>query len=223
MKLANTRFVFVVGPTSAGKGFVFNLLMKTMGGLRDKGLNIAVISFGQIIRDLMKESMDFCEKFEELVRNGKLLDDETAIGLFENELSKITALHGAPDIIFVDGFCRTTVQINHSIQNGYLQEKDSVFILNASFDTCLERFAHRVEKDRSRTETEVDTFRNRYHLHADTIRDIRALFKETDAVEVDIDADQDIPQGVFPEFLGQLLPVILEASQRIKETRASRD
>lgn len=209
--LSNTRFIFLLGPTCVGKGFLIKLVLRILVQIQSlMGLKVELISFGQIIRDLLEKDPDFKERYGASIARGELLDDPMAIELFSKKIDELCAA-GIPDIILVDGFCRTKIQIEYSIQNGYLQEKDTVCIIGGSFDTCFKRFANRKTRDTSRSETEIETFRSRYHLHTDSIGDLRALFKDCEAREIDIDGNKDIPEFVGPALTNELLPVFFQS------------
>ncbi|MDE1875027.1 MAG: nucleoside monophosphate kinase [Patescibacteria group bacterium] len=209
LQFPNTRFVLLLSATCAGKGFTLNLTEKAVTLLRANGLKVAFISFGQMIRDRMKTDSEFKTLYKPTVERGDLLPDDVCIEMFENRLNQIVIEMGMPHIVFVDGFCRTEIQIEHAIERGYLEDKDSVIILNAAFETCLSRFGHRKKMSPDRLESEVGTFRKRYHLHTDTIPRLRAMFKDCNAHEYEIDADgESIPTDVFPQFIGCVIDAI---------------
>jgi adenylate kinase family enzyme len=226
--LNSTKFVFLLGPTSVGKGFIIKLILRICAILTGiSRLNIGLISFGQIIRDKLGSDPAFRAAYGSIVARGDLVDDDKAIELFEEKLADIMddGESGRPDIILVDGFCRSETQIQHAAQNGYLRKQDKVFIIEASLETCLARFLHRNAHDTSRIDSEMQTFRRRYHLHSDGISTLRALFKESNAEVIDIDGDKDIAEFVFPELFGHILAYdiapqgVLGADETAEEAR----
>ncbi len=206
--------MFLLGPTSIGKGFIVKLIFRVFKFLELFGIRIKLISFGQMIRDLMEKDPEFKKQYAETLSRGRLVDDPMAIKLFEEKLQEFS--RESPHLIIVDGFCRTTVQIRHAIENGYLQDKDHVFMVEGSFETCLERFTERSKRDKSRTEVEIETFRYRYHLHTDSAPDLRALFKETDAQIHDIDGNRDIAEFVAPDIIAILMPIVCVTACAVK-------
>jgi adenylate kinase family enzyme len=208
--LYKTRFLFLLGPTCVGKGFIIKLISRLFACLQAMGLRVGLISFGQIIRDLMDSDPEFRAKYGDVVRNGDLIEDPKAIELFEAKLAELCR-EGCYHLIIVDGFCRTTVQIRYAIENGYLQAKDRVYIIEGSFETCLKRFTHRKGRDTTRTETEISTFTKRYHLHSDSVNDLMALFQSTEAKTVSIDGNPDIAEFVFPALMQEVLPLAIKA------------
>jgi len=203
------KFVVLIGPTSVGKGFEVKLMLRTLAGLMAQGLKVSVISFGQIIRDKMAHDRSFFKKFGHTVGKGSLLDNATAIELFE-EAYTLLCKDGTPDLVIIDGFCRSTEQIRWASDNGFLRSSDLVYLLEADMAVCVERFVHRNNHaDAKRIDTEMETFYARFHLHTNTIGDLRALLKETAHV-VDIDANGNIPEIVHTTVMSALLPVICD-------------
>jgi adenylate kinase family enzyme len=199
------------------------------------GLKVGLISFGNIIRDLRKNDPEFERDYGPLIDKGKLVPDLKAIEIFGNEVAKLHA-EGGYDFVIVDGFCRSVIQIEYASQNGYLETKDRVFMIEASAKTCLKRWSHRKTTSERTDDKEMQTFYDRYHLHRDSASQLRHMFKENDAPVVDLDggheceehekdpdklkrckineADRDgdkfIMEFVFPELLSHLLPLFVE-------------
>lgn len=201
----------LVGATCVGKGYEVKLTLKTLKDLvAYRGLRIEVISFGQIIRDKNENDPAFKAEYGNVVGKGGLVDDAKAIELFQEAYDKITAA-GDVDLVIVDGFCRSTEQIRWASENNLLSSKDMVFILEAKLKVCLERFTHRKSaSDEKREDAEVQTFYRRFHLHSDSVNDLRALLKETSAQIIDIDANSLISETVHPVFMSRLLTAIYD-------------
>lgn len=201
---ADTSFVFFLGPTCVGKGFIGKLADISLAPCILAGLRVGKISFGEIIRGLLKTDPDFQARNQETVRNGDLLPDDEAIALFDRKLVEL-ASEGPFDLILVDGFCRTALQVEHAQKHGYLRDKDRVFVIEASFDACSRRFTHRNQKDPTRLEREMKTFIKRYHLHADGIEHLEVKLQECGAEVIEIDAEESIPESAFPALIGHLI------------------
>lgn len=216
---AQTKFNYLIGPTCVGKGFILKLLDRVLTHSREQNLTVGCISFGQIIRDLMKRDADFRRKHEQTIKRGDLLDDPAAIELFSGKLGELSQ-EGPFDLMFVDGFCRTVPQVTHAADLGLLRRQDTIFVIEASLHVCAERFTHRNEHDSSRLEREMPTFQKRYHLHADNVGQLKTALRMTAAGENirEIDANRSIPEFAFPSFMSHLLPVISDlVSKRARQ------
>ncbi len=173
------------------------------------GLNVGVISFGQIIRDKIDKDPNFAREYGKSVGKGKLLDDTVAIELFKEAYDEL-CINGKPDIVIIDGFCRSTRQIAWASQHGFLKASDVVIMLTARLQTCLDRFLHRKQQDQGRIDAEVATFHARFHLHEHTVPDLRAMLRDTGPTVIDIDADRDIAEHVHPVVTSALLPTVFK-------------
>ncbi len=199
------------------------------------GLKVGLISFGNIIRNLRKNDPAFEREYGPLIDRGDLVPDEKAIEIFATEVERLE-LEGGYDFILVDGFCRSVPQIEYASQNGYLQAKDRVFMIETSAKTCMKRWASRKTTSERSDDKEIETFYGRYHLHRDSAPQLRHMFKENDAPVIDLDGgheceenekdeeklrrcrmnekdhdgDKFIMEFVFPELLSHLLPLIME-------------
>jgi adenylate kinase family enzyme len=204
--MLHTAFVYKIGPTCVGKGFIEKLEKRSLIGLASAGLRIGHVSFGQMIRDRLKTDPSFASDHGETVRRGGLLEDEVAIALFSQELDRILG-STEPDVVFVDGFCRSTVQIDFSIQNGFLRKRDLFCVIEAPINVCLQRFSKR--SGDARADQETETFYHRYHLHRDTVGDLRNMLEESSEPPqiADIDASSDIAEFAFPQYLSRVLPI----------------
>jgi adenylate kinase family enzyme len=218
LKPKKTQFAVLIGPTSVGKGFVVKLILRTLGGLIAQGLKVGVISFGQIIRDKLKDDMVFNATYGHTVGKGGLLDNATAIKLFEEAYDNLCK-DGEPDLVIIDGFCRSTEQIAWASDSGFLRSSDLVFLLEADMKTCVDRFLHRnAQSDSKRIDAEMETFYKRFHLHTNTIGDLRALLRETARV-IDIDANGSIPEFAHPIIMSA---IIAEACEIMRNKPRSR-
>ncbi len=157
-------------------------------------LRIGYISFGQIIRDLMKSDPEFAAKYSG-VNKGKLLDDTEAIRLFEKRLSELQA-EGHWDIIFVDGFGRSPDQIHYLGEQGMLRTKDCVFMIDADIRTCNKRWAKRASEGSRADDTAIQTFYDRWHLHNDSVPHLRTAFATYDASVVDINGGKQCKHDI---------------------------
>jgi adenylate kinase family enzyme len=209
-----TRFFVLVGATCIGKGHLVKLILRTLAGLMALGLRVKVISFGQIIRDKIKNDPVFAQEYGQGVGNGKLISDDTAISLFQEAFAAICS-EGQPDIVIIDGFCRSTKQIEWASQNGFLKQEDIVVMLNADISTCHARFGNRNTLEK-RPDNEIQTFYARFHLHQDSAADLRAMLMESGPRVLDIDANPDVPDIVGPAVQSALLPSVFEAFVQAK-------
>jgi adenylate kinase family enzyme len=213
LKTQKTLFIVLIGATCVGKGFLVKLFLCMLSVLMGRGLRVEAISFGQIIRDKIKDDLVFASEYGQGVGKGKLLDDDKAIELFEGAYKALCA-KSDPDIVFIDGFCRSTRQIEWASQHGFLKTSDIVIFLTARVQVCLDRFLHRKSKDdQKRIDAEVKTFYDRFELHEGTAPDLRAMLMDTGPQVIDIDAERDIAEHVAPATFAKILPSILETVQ----------
>jgi adenylate kinase family enzyme len=206
---AHTRFGYKLGPTSVGKGFEEKLEKRTLQGLINQGLTVEWISFGQIIRDKLKSDPTFERLHGKTVKKGKLLPDEPAIDIFTEATDRIFQ-EGEPDLVLVDGFCRSVPQIVFATENRFVDDRDYFYFLEAKKETCLFRFLGRAAKmEEKRKDQELRTFYSRYALHRRTIGDLHNSLREArkSPTIVEVDANQDIAEFVHPHILQTLLPV----------------
>lgn len=198
-------------------------LAKRVIDARTKGraaCGIAFISFGDIVKDLLKQDADFGARYGKSVSQGNLVDDPMVNAIFSRHIEGLRASED-PRLCIVDGFPRSSAQIGFAANNGFLTKESKVFMLDASIATCAERFTHRKQNMPGRIDAELETFHKRYHLHIDMARDLRNMFKETDCRLIDIDANRDTPSQVFPEIFGNLLDDVawaLHAADRKAES-----
>jgi adenylate kinase family enzyme len=193
--------------------------MEATATLREQGLSIGVIPMGDIFREMLKTDPAFAAKYRGPMKAGDLIDDSKTIETFELGLTGLVR-DGPPNIIIVDGFCRTPVQVKYSISNGFAQKKDRVLIFNAPFKICLDRFIHRKGLSEERLETEIPTFEKRYHLHEAIVPALRRCFLEAQVPVNDVDAKDAIASHVFPKVLNYLNPLIVEiAARRLAKER----
>jgi len=180
-----------------------------------KILNIGIISFGDIIRSLLETDGDFAKKYRTSLARGDLIDDPRAIEIFQIEMDKIIK-EKSPQMVIVDGFCRSVPQIGYAADNGYLSENSMVFMIEASLETCLERFLHRKKKSVHRLiDAEIETFHKRYHLHLDTAPALRAMFKETPCKLIDVNGEGEIPDHSAREIKDKLFPVFVSMAKKV--------
>ncbi len=235
-----TQFIFLLGPTNAGKGLLIKLFFRAITRLMKAfGLKVGLISFGNIIRDLRKNDAVFEREYGPLIDRGDLVPDHKAIEIFAEAVEKLR-FEGGYDFVLVDGFCRSVPQIQYASKNGYLQSKDRVFMIEASAKTCLKRWTSRKTTSERSDDKEIETFYGRYHLHRDSAPKLRHMFKENDAPVIDLDGghecedneidaeklrrcklnqkdhdgDKFIMEFVFPELLSHLLPLIVRAATK---------
>lgn len=197
------QYVQLVGPTSVGKGFNRKLSNRALS--RIPGLLLGEIGIGDEVRDRCKADPEFKSTYQPMMDNGDLLPDPVVIDLYE----KKHGLIGHQDVIFVDGFCRSEIQIDYAEKNGYLNKGDVVFIFNATIDVCMKRFLSRTKAHgKDRTDNEMKTFYKRYHDFEKVLPALRAMFLDSEAQVFEIDANPDIPEFVFPDFMSYLMMLL---------------
>jgi adenylate kinase family enzyme len=218
-KFAQVQFVYLVAPTCFGKGYLLKLFKNWVELLvKLKILNIGIVSFGEIIRDLLEADPAFKREYGPMVARGDLLPDDIAIILFEKAIDAM-ARNGMPNLVLVDGFCRSPRQIEFAANALYLAKTDQVFMLDANEMTCFQRFSHRCmtkSDGQTRLDSESGTFTKRYHMHMSMCSRLRELFKESDCRLIEIKDNGDIADVIFPKLKPHLEPTVLSATKSEK-------
>lgn len=123
----------LLGPPGAGKG--------TQALLLKKAYNLAHISTGDMLREMIKEGSDIGKKIQGYVNKGELVPDEIVTQSVIDRMKKPDALHG----VILDGFPRTKVQAE-SLDNSLTKEGkplDIVLYLKTSNDVAIQRLSGR--------------------------------------------------------------------------------
>ncbi|HYQ96546.1 MAG TPA: adenylate kinase [Candidatus Eisenbacteria bacterium] len=90
--------VVLLGPPGSGKG--------THGKRLSECLGVPIVATGEILRQAIAEGTALGKSAEEQVRSGRLVPDETVLGLIETRLGRQDAARG----FILDGFPRTVTQ-----------------------------------------------------------------------------------------------------------------
>jgi len=93
-------YLLFLGPPGSGKSTMAKKLVEEYG--------VAHFSTGDIIREKIASDREFKEMFEALIKEGKLLDDETTKKLLMEKLKSTNIKNG----FILDGYPRTTKQIH---------------------------------------------------------------------------------------------------------------
>lgn len=125
--------ILFIGPQGSGKSTQAKLLSKSLG--------IPYLSSGDIFREISKEENELGQKIREILRKGKLVDDETTCEVVKNKLEDKDHKVG----FILDGYPRTVEQIK-IFDPGF----DLVFYLDVSKKVSLERLLKRVREDDTR-------------------------------------------------------------------------
>ena len=127
--------VVLLGPPGSGKG--------THGTRLGKALGVPVISTGDILREAIAQETHLGQAAQADVKAGRLVADETVLGLIETRLQLTDAKNG----FILDGFPRTVAQADGLKR-----------ILNASGDAAIDH----VVNLRVPNETLVERLTNRW-------------------------------------------------------------
>jgi len=90
--------IVLLGPPGSGKG--------THGKRISECLGVPVVATGDILRQAIQEGTALGKSAEEHVKSGRLVPDETVLGLIETRLGRQDAARG----FILDGFPRTVAQ-----------------------------------------------------------------------------------------------------------------
>jgi len=90
--------IVLLGPPGSGKG--------THGKRLSECLGVPIVATGEILRQAIAEGTALGKSAEEQVKTGRLVPDETVLGLIETRLGRQDAARG----FILDGFPRTVAQ-----------------------------------------------------------------------------------------------------------------
>jgi adenylate kinase len=90
--------VLIAGPQGSGKGTVAAIVKQEFGW--------AHVSTGDLIRDEIKTGSEFGKKLAAIINEGKLVDDDTMLGLLQKRLDQPDAKKG----VLLDGYPRNVEQ-----------------------------------------------------------------------------------------------------------------
>ncbi|HEY3156043.1 MAG TPA: adenylate kinase [Candidatus Eisenbacteria bacterium] len=108
--------VVLLGPPGSGKG--------THGKRLSESLGVPLVATGDILRQAIAEGTALGKSAQEHVRSGRLVPDETVLGLIETRLGRRDAQGG----FILDGFPRTVAQAEGL--KGLLGERPLDLVLN---------------------------------------------------------------------------------------------
>jgi adenylate kinase len=123
--------VVLLGPPGSGKG--------THGKRLGEALGVPVISTGDILREAIAQQTRLGQAAQADVKAGRLVADETVLGLIETRLQLTDAKNG----FILDGFPRTTAQADglKKILGG--SSVDHAVNLEVPAETVVERLSNR--------------------------------------------------------------------------------
>jgi len=124
--------VVLLGPPGSGKG--------THGKRLGEALGVPVISTGDILREAISQQTRLGQAAQADVKAGRLVADETVLGLIETRLQLTDAKNG----FILDGFPRTTAQADglKKILGG--TAVDHAVNLQVPAETVVERLSNRI-------------------------------------------------------------------------------
>lgn len=176
--------VILMGPPGAGKGTLAQMM--ALKGYKH-------LSTGDMLRDEIKSGSELGKKIDDLISNGKYVDDELAISLVKNKLNGSVVL---------DGFPRTVKQAEmlSEIFSG------KVVLLKVKEETVLNRLAERTvcsscgytgkgdvcgrcsSKMEKRKDDEAEIIKKRLKTYNETMVPVIAFYKSQGIVlEIDVD------------------------------------
>ncbi len=130
-------YIILMGVQGAGKGEQARVIQETYG--------IPQVSTGDLFRAMKTRTDPLAQKIQQIMAEGKLIDDDTTNAVVEDRLGQDDAKNG---VIF-DGFPRTPAQAAWLDQ--YLEKQgahvNAVLLLELDFYTAFKRSFGRVKSD----------------------------------------------------------------------------
>lgn len=167
----------------------------TQANLLSDKLKIPHISTGQIFRKAMDEKTPLGLKIDQLMRDGKFVDDETTIGVVKESLDLSRYI--------LNGFPRNRYQAQWYIDNGY--DADFYFYIKVSKEVAVSRIKERLINDKRPEDATEEALKNRFDifenetlLGIDLIRQMKNL--------IFINGEQT-PQKVYREIGAWILSI----------------
>ncbi len=180
--------IILFGPPGAGKG--------TQSKFLQVACDFVHLSTGDMLRQAVKDKTPLGQKAESIMQSGKLVDDETMLGIIRD---KLQGLKGKK--IILDGFPRTLKQAEglEKMLSDMQTKIDRVVLLKVKDDELLARQASRIKESGGevRSDDTPETLAKRLHIyHADTAPLIpfyqtRGVLTELDGMQLpDVVSDQ---------------------------------
>lgn len=159
-----TMKILFIGPQGSGKS--------TQAKLLAQFLNLPFLSSGDIFREIAKDNGELGQKVSEILRLGRLVNDQTTCEVVKDKLEREDYQKG----FVLDGFPRTVAQIK-IFDPGF----DLVFYLNIPKKVSLERLSKRIREDDTPAliEERLVHYYNQTHLLLGYFKD-KGILKELD-------------------------------------------
>lgn len=170
--------IFVIlGPQGSGKS--------TQGKLLSRHLGLPLVDMGDILRARMEGQDPIAEKIRNIMKKGELLDDESLMTVFREEINRQEYKNG----VVLDGAPRTLNQarlIDNEVKLDkifYLRVQDDVntqrLLARGRADDTPELIAKRLGLYHKQTEPVLDYYRQKGILEEiDGIRGVEDIFKD---------------------------------------------
>lgn len=127
-------YLIFLGPPGAGKGTQAKIISQKMG--------LPQISTGELFRNEMKMETKLGKRISNIMKSGKLVDDDTTLEIFKERLSQPDCQNGA----ILDGIPRTVTQAKmlEQLFNKLGIKLDFVVYINISEKEALKRLSGRL-------------------------------------------------------------------------------
>lgn len=143
--------ILLIGPQGSGKS--------TQGKLLAEYLQIPFISMGNIFRQIASEDSEEGRRIKSILDQGKLVDDQTTVGLIKKRLRESNCQNG----FILDGYPRNLEQAK-SIED---LDFDKVIYLKLPEEAVMERLLKRGRADD--TEDSIKTRLNLYYQQTEQL------------------------------------------------------
>jgi adenylate kinase len=181
--------IILIAPPAAGKGTQSKLLEEKYGLIH--------VSTGDILRNIASDGSELGNHIAQLLKEGKLVDDETVFKALESKLLELNSHNGH---IF-DGFPRTINQTSmlDELLSKLNQKVDSVIYIEIEKETAMKRALGR---------TTCPSCKEIYNIYYDTFTIENHCNKCNAELEKRTDDNEEAFNIRFDTYLNNLKPII---------------
>lgn len=172
------------GAAAVGKGVSYKRLKAVFPSL-------GLIGMGDMVRSRLETDSAFREEFKPAVKRGDLLPDHIVLPMAKAKWQQ--AATDRVSQLCLDGIPRNPNQFDDLHECGLvLPQNTLIILLDATRETCRERFKHRNDLKPDGERIDADSFENRYDIYEQDLPLMKMRWKELGMHVITIDANRPI-------------------------------